>query len=140
MRSGGLLAWVWPGVVKGANTWGRCPRSGLCMGLMTPSPTLHSLAQALCADGMDVLSLDVQKDPHLDGEGPQFVQADVRDVGALKRAFKGADIVFHTASYGMSMSSQLEDDLIYSINVDGAVLKEGEARSMSWRHWCRVSG
>lgn len=100
------------------------------MGSMTPFPALHSLAQALCADGLDVLSLDVQKDPHLDGEGPRFVQADVRDVSALKRAFQGADVVFHTASYGMSMSSQLEDDLIYSINVDGAALNQGKGR---WR-------
>lgn len=51
--------------------------------------------------------------------GIRFEVADVRDESALSKIFKGATVVFHVASYGMSGSSQLDRKLVRDINVGG---------------------
>lgn len=57
--------------------------------------------------------------------GAAFAAADVRDEAALARHFRGAALVLHCASYGMSGSSQLQRRLVEEVNVGGtrAVLR-----------------
>lgn len=49
----------------------------------------------------------------------KFVQGDVRDFTQVVNALRGADCVFHVASYGMSGREQLNRKLIEEVNVRG---------------------
>ena len=51
--------------------------------------------------------------------GLTFIQVDIRDESALRKAFQSASIVFHVASYGMSGSTQLNPNLVEAINIGG---------------------
>jgi len=47
---------------------------------------------------------------------------DVTRVEDVERAVKGADVVFHVASYGMSGAQMLDSDMIHRVNVQGTQL------------------
>lgn len=79
----------------------------------------HRLAKRLAALGYDVVALDVQVEP---AAGVEAVVGDVRDAKLLQGIFQGADVVFHTASYGMSMREQLHTAIIHAVNVQGEAL------------------
>lgn len=97
----------------------RCLQSGCSVPTFYLHFGLCSLVEALHADGFEVVSLDIQDITAGQRGGVTRIQGDVRDRELLLSAFQGAHIVFHTASYGMSMSAQLQDSLIYAINVIG---------------------
>lgn len=86
----------------------------------------RTLAQKLITDhGYFVHLIDFSPPPDNDTilassrHAITFSHIDIRDLESLKQAFKGASIVFHIASYGMSGSSQLRPGLIYQCNVVG---------------------
>ncbi|KAM4829188.1 putative short-chain dehydrogenase/reductase family 42E member 2 [Thomomys bottae] len=78
-----------------------------------------SLGSSLAKSGSSVVLLDLRRPQWEVPPGIQFIQADVRDEGALFRAFEGVDCVFHVASYGMSGAEKLQKEQIESINVGG---------------------
>ncbi|XP_069860069.1 putative short-chain dehydrogenase/reductase family 42E member 2 [Dipodomys merriami] len=81
-----------------------------------------SLGSTLAKSGASVILLDLRRPQWEVPPGTQFIQADVRDEGALFRAFEGVDCVFHVASYGMSGAEKLQKEQIESINVGGTKL------------------
>lgn len=62
---------------------------------------------------------DVRPPPEALPEGVEFIQGDVRDFAQVVNALRGADCVFHIASYGMSGREQLNRKLIEEVNIDG---------------------
>ncbi|PRW18367.1 short-chain dehydrogenase reductase family 42E member 1 isoform B [Chlorella sorokiniana] len=82
----------------------------------------NRLGRALAGAGFDVLLLDLAPPPALaDAPLPSlsFAAADVRDEAALTSHFKGASLVFHLASYGMSGGAQLQRQMVQAVNVGG---------------------
>lgn len=77
-----------------------------------------NLVRALLARGHTVRALDYTRDWRaLEGLDVERVEADVRDPAALKRAFAGADVVYHTAAI-ISLSRH-DWPLLESVNVLG---------------------
>jgi dihydroflavonol-4-reductase len=78
------------------------------------------VVRALCARGEEVKV--TYRDPKrlngLSGLGVRRVRADVFDHGALRRAFKGAEVVFHTAGYVGSYPA----DLAWRVNAEGPLV------------------
>ncbi|MDI7276966.1 MAG: NAD-dependent epimerase/dehydratase family protein, partial [Anaerolineae bacterium] len=77
-----------------------------------------NLVRALLARGVGVRALDCARDWRaLDGLAVERVHADVRDLAALRRAFAGAEIVFHAAAI-ISLRND-EWPLLEAVNVVG---------------------
>ncbi|XP_016391986.1 putative short-chain dehydrogenase/reductase family 42E member 2 [Sinocyclocheilus rhinocerous] len=77
------------------------------------------LGRALAGQGATVLLLDLHKPPWDIPNGAVFQQIDIRDYDALYRICAGVDVIYHTASYGMSGPEQLKKKQIESVNVCG---------------------
>ncbi|XP_051570776.1 putative short-chain dehydrogenase/reductase family 42E member 2 [Myxocyprinus asiaticus] len=77
------------------------------------------LGQALARQGVLVILLDLHKPPWDIPDGAVFHQSDIRDYDALYKICTGVDVIFHTASYGMSGPEQLRRRQIESVNVGG---------------------
>ncbi|XP_016116718.1 putative short-chain dehydrogenase/reductase family 42E member 2 [Sinocyclocheilus grahami] len=77
------------------------------------------LGRALAGQGATVLLLDLHKPPWDIPDGAVFQQIDIRDYDALYRICAGVDVIYHTASYGMSGPEQLKKKQIESVNVCG---------------------
>ncbi|XP_051996002.1 putative short-chain dehydrogenase/reductase family 42E member 2 [Xyrauchen texanus] len=77
------------------------------------------LGRALASQGASVILLDLHKPPWDIPDGAVFYQSDIRDYDALYKICAGVDIIFHTASYGMSGPEQLRRKQIESVNVGG---------------------
>ncbi|KAI5097969.1 short-chain dehydrogenase/reductase family 42E member 1 isoform 1, partial [Silurus meridionalis] len=77
------------------------------------------LACALSKKSLRVVLFDVKPPSEALPEGVEFVQGDVRDFTQVANASRGADCVFHVASYGMSGREQLNRKLIEEVNVQG---------------------
>ncbi|KFM23410.1 Short-chain dehydrogenase/reductase family 42E member 1 [Auxenochlorella protothecoides] len=92
------------------------PRSGKAVVIGGGGYFGNRLAKRLAALGYDVVALDVRVEP---AAGVEAVVGDVRDAKLLQGIFQGADVVFHTASYGMSMREQLHTVIIHAVNVQG---------------------
>lgn len=76
------------------------------------------LVRALAARGDEVIALDVAP-PRVPFESDRVrvVQADLRDLDALKKALEGADTVFHVASKVQTRASGADE--VFAINVGG---------------------
>ncbi|XP_059155159.1 short-chain dehydrogenase/reductase family 42E member 1-like [Physella acuta] len=84
-----------------------------------------SLGKRLAKKGHQVKLLDL-KEPVWDlEERMEFIKVNITDVEMLSTVFKGASVVYHLASYGMSGREQLNKGLIEKVNIGGteAVLK-----------------
>ncbi|KAB5574695.1 hypothetical protein PHYPO_G00211970 [Pangasianodon hypophthalmus] len=77
------------------------------------------LACALSKKSFRVVLFDVRPPSEALPEGVEFIQGDVRDFTQVVNALRGADCVFHIASYGMSGREQLNRKLIEEVNVQG---------------------
>ncbi|XP_065125259.1 putative short-chain dehydrogenase/reductase family 42E member 2 [Paramisgurnus dabryanus] len=77
------------------------------------------LGKALARQGVSVILLDLHKPPWDIPDGAVFYQNDIRDFDALYKVSAGVNVVFHTASYGMSGPEQLRKKQVESINVGG---------------------
>uniref|UniRef100_A0A8C1SGZ8 Short chain dehydrogenase/reductase family 42E, member 2 n=1 Tax=Cyprinus carpio TaxID=7962 RepID=A0A8C1SGZ8_CYPCA len=77
------------------------------------------LGRALAGQGATVLLLDLHKPPWDIPDGAVFQQIDIRDYDALYKICVGVDVIYHTASYGMSGPEQLKKKQIESVNVCG---------------------
>ncbi|XP_056093207.1 putative short-chain dehydrogenase/reductase family 42E member 2 [Rhinichthys klamathensis goyatoka] len=77
------------------------------------------LGRTLAGQGATVLMLDLLKPPWDIPDGAVFQQIDIRDYDALYKICAGVDVIFHTASYGMSGPEQLKRKQIESVNVGG---------------------
>ncbi|TRY94372.1 hypothetical protein DNTS_006265 [Danionella cerebrum] len=77
------------------------------------------LGRALARRGVSVVLLDLHKPAWDVPEGAVFQQIDIRDYDALYKIGAGVDVVFHTASYGMSGPEQLRRKQVESVNVGG---------------------
>ncbi|XP_043105978.1 putative short-chain dehydrogenase/reductase family 42E member 2 isoform X1 [Puntigrus tetrazona] len=77
------------------------------------------LGRALAGQGATVLLLDLHKPPWDLPDGAVFQQIDIRDYDALYKICAGVDVIYHTASYGMSGPEQLRRKMIESVNVGG---------------------
>ncbi|XP_026064750.1 putative short-chain dehydrogenase/reductase family 42E member 2 [Carassius auratus] len=77
------------------------------------------LGRALAGQGATVLLLDLHKPPWDIPDGAVFLQIDIRDYDALYKICAGVDVIYHTASYGMSGPEQLKKTQIESVNVCG---------------------
>lgn len=78
-----------------------------------------NLVRALLAQGRSVRATifeDAERE-RLDGLDVEIVEADVRDLDALRRAFDGADVVYHLAGH---ISLLMDDwDQVEAVNVKG---------------------
>jgi dihydroflavonol-4-reductase len=74
------------------------------------------VVRALCHRGDDVRITyrDSRKLTALDGLSPRRMRADVFDQGALRRAFSGAEVVFHTVGYVGSRPT----DRVWRVNAE----------------------
>jgi dihydroflavonol-4-reductase len=77
-----------------------------------------NLVRALVERGDRVRALTFGDDRALDGLDVEKVPGDVRDRASLRRAFEGAELVFHLAAHISITGSQ--DGLVEAINVAGA--------------------
>ncbi|XP_056609326.1 putative short-chain dehydrogenase/reductase family 42E member 2 [Triplophysa dalaica] len=77
------------------------------------------LGQALARQGVSVILLDLHKPPWDIPDGAAFYQNDIRDFDALYKISAEVDVVFHTASYGMTGPEQLRKKQVESVNVGG---------------------
>lgn len=80
---------------------------------------LHSLARKLSKKLLKIILFDVKPPSEALPEGVEFIQGDIRDFTQVANALRGADCVFHVASYGMSGREQLNRKLIEEVNVQG---------------------
>uniref|UniRef100_A0A673I9T0 Short chain dehydrogenase/reductase family 42E, member 2 n=1 Tax=Sinocyclocheilus rhinocerous TaxID=307959 RepID=A0A673I9T0_9TELE len=69
------------------------------------------LGRALAGQGATVLLLDLHKPPWDIPNGAVFQQIDIRDYDALYRICAGVDVIYHTASYGMSGPEQVSENI-----------------------------
>jgi dihydroflavonol-4-reductase len=76
-----------------------------------------NLVAALCADGYEVVVLSRREPRGGVRPGARWIGADVRDGGALQRAFAGADVVYHLAGVISVVGGM--GGLVESVNVDG---------------------
>ena len=74
-----------------------------------------NLVNALLADGHEVRVVDIR--PPSRPLGAQWIRADVRDEPAMRRAFSGAEVVYHLAAV-ISVAGGL-GGRVWSVNVDG---------------------
>src|SRR5436190_4885948 len=77
-----------------------------------------NLVAALRADGQDVDMVDLREPTTGRRLGARWVRADVRDGARMRRAFEGADVVYHLAGV-ISVAGGM-GGLVESVNVDGA--------------------
>lgn len=77
-----------------------------------------SLVRALLTSGQEVRALIHRDRRALEGLDVETIQADVRDPASLRRAFVGAELVYHTAAY-ISISAY-EWGRLEAINIRGA--------------------
>jgi len=52
----------------------------------------------------------------------KFIKGNLLDENVVETAIRGCEVVFHTASAGMSGSSQLNEHLCKTVNIDGTNL------------------
>lgn len=76
-----------------------------------------NLVDALVAGGRDVRIVDLREPPASLPAHLSWVQADVRDEAAMRRALDGAEVVFHLAAV-ISVAGSMSG-LVASVNVDG---------------------
>ncbi|XP_003198236.1 putative short-chain dehydrogenase/reductase family 42E member 2 [Danio rerio] len=79
----------------------------------------YRLGRALARQGAAVVLLDLHQPPWDIPDGAVFQQIDIRDYDTLYKISAGVDVIFHTASYGMSGPEQLRKKQIESVNVGG---------------------
>ncbi|EDO48345.1 predicted protein [Nematostella vectensis] len=75
------------------------------------------LGYALSEKGAEVTLFDIREPRH--SKGLTFVKGDVSNKEHVRAVVKGADYVFHSASYGMSGREQLNKELIEKVNIQG---------------------
>lgn len=98
-----------------------------------------NLVRMLLDRGEHVRAIARGATPSLDGLDVEHVTADVRDLDAMKEAFRGADVVYHLAAKISIVGDP--DGSVRSINVDGtatvaqAALERGVRRVV---HCCSV--
>ena len=85
-----------------------------------------NLALDLLAAGEAVTVVDLRDPTTARGHGAKWINADVRDLGAMRRAFDGADIVYHLAAV-ISVIGPL-GGLVESVNVFGTRMVAEAAR------------
>jgi nucleoside-diphosphate-sugar epimerase len=81
-----------------------------------------TLAQALLPSQFHIVLLDCTLAGRQLPDGVTFAHVDLSNPTceqALEIAFRGADVVFHIASYGMSGAAQLDNKRVNAINVEG---------------------
>ena len=76
-----------------------------------------NLVDALVAGGRDVRIVDLRESPRSLPARLSWVQADVRDEAAMRRALDGAEVVFHLAAV-ISVAGSMSG-LVASVNIDG---------------------
>ncbi|NWI85749.1 D42E1 reductase, partial [Pitta sordida] len=79
----------------------------------------YKLGCALAKRGSFVILYDVHKPIWEVPKRVAYVQADLRNYSAILSACRGADCVFHVASYGMSGKEQWHKEQIETTNIDG---------------------
>ncbi|KAM9481384.1 short-chain dehydrogenase/reductase family 42E member 1 [Clarias gariepinus] len=77
------------------------------------------LAHSLSKKSFRVVLFDVKPPSEALPEGVEFIQGDIREFKQVVNALRGADCIFHIASYGMSGREQLNRKLIEEVNVQG---------------------
>jgi dihydroflavonol-4-reductase len=77
-----------------------------------------NLVRALLDAGSSVRAVDVRRGPGLEGLDVEFMTGDVLDGESLRRAFAGADVVYHLAAR-ISVAGD-PDGTVWRVNVDGA--------------------
>ncbi|CAG5127976.1 unnamed protein product [Candidula unifasciata] len=78
-----------------------------------------SLGRRLAKKGHIVKLIDV-KEPVLDlEEGMEFFKGNITDLEFVSSIVRGASVVYHLASYGMSGREQLNKKLIETVNIGG---------------------
>uniref|UniRef100_A0A2C9K910 3-beta hydroxysteroid dehydrogenase/isomerase domain-containing protein n=1 Tax=Biomphalaria glabrata TaxID=6526 RepID=A0A2C9K910_BIOGL len=84
-----------------------------------------SLGKQLTKKGHLVRLFDIKEPVWELEDGMEFIKGDIVEGRKLCEVIKGANAVYHLASYGMSGREQLNKDLIEKINLGGteAVLK-----------------
>lgn len=82
-----------------------------------------NLVAQLCAQRHDVVVVDNlsrgKRDYLAEAGAHALIQADIRERGAMEKAFAGADAVVHLAAYGSVVESVADPTENYSINVEG---------------------
>jgi sterol-4alpha-carboxylate 3-dehydrogenase (decarboxylating) len=101
------------------------------------------LVEALAKRGDEVVATDLRKPAATNGQTPgrevgrgggapscHWLEGDLRDEAMLRRAFRGADVVFHNASVVHTKQSRVHD--VWSVNLDGsrAVLRACQAEGV----------
>ncbi len=77
----------------------------------------NNLVRALVARGQEVRAMVYRDRRGLEGLAVEVVPGDVRDPASLRRAFAGAEVVYHAAGYVSIVSD--EGPIVHAINVEG---------------------
>ena len=85
-----------------------------------------SLVDRLVCDGHDVIVLDDLSTGRIENlrdvrEHMEFIEGDLRDEDAVRRAVKGCDVVFHQAALAAVARSVEKPELVTDVNVRGTV-------------------
>lgn len=82
-----------------------------------------SIARGLLAEGHEVIALDNLVSGHREAvpDGAAFVEADIRDLDALSRAFEDARVVIHQAALRSVPRSVEEPHLVNETNITGTL-------------------
>jgi dihydroflavonol-4-reductase len=97
---------------------------------------LH-LIDALRARGREVRAMLLPGDEGLAAKEVEVVRGDVRDPDALRRAFAGAEVVYHLAAIVSTKSDA--GSLIFGVNLDGARNAARAAREAGVRRFVHFS-
>jgi len=93
-----------------------------------------NLVNALLADGQEVRVVDLRPPS---ATGAHWIQADVRDEAAMRRAFAEADVVYHLAAVISVVGGR--GGLVRSVNVDGCRSVAAAARQSGVRRLVHCS-
>jgi dihydroflavonol-4-reductase len=97
---------------------------------------LH-LIDALLARGRRVRAMVLPSDRGLDGRDVEVVRGDVRDSDSVRRAFEGAEVVFHLAAIVSTRSDA--GPMLWSVNLGGARNAARAAREAGVRRFVHFS-
>ncbi|XP_061175735.1 short-chain dehydrogenase/reductase family 42E member 1-like [Saccostrea echinata] len=78
-----------------------------------------NLGKKLAQNGKKVILVDIIKPRWPLEENMSFIQCNIAQGHEVEEALKGADCVYHMASYGMSGREQLNTKVIEAVNVEG---------------------
>ncbi|XP_013412218.1 short-chain dehydrogenase/reductase family 42E member 1 [Lingula anatina] len=79
----------------------------------------YRLGKALVAEGIQVVLFDIIEPCGELLESMEFVKGDIRKQSDVENVVKGADCIYHLASYGMSGRDQLNKKQIEEVNIKG---------------------